>query len=92
MSKAWQGGSTAAWRAVRLLVLERDGWVCQICQQRIPRNAHRDDPQAAQVHHTGDRRLTGDDPAHLQAAHRLCNQRAGEPGRGDPAPTPGGWW
>lgn len=81
MSKAWQGGSTTAWRALRLAVLDRDQWTCQLCHQPIRDGLPRDHPQSAQVHHTRDRRLAGDNPAYLQAAHRLCNQKAGQPGR-----------
>lgn len=95
MSNAWRSGSTAAWRRVRAAVLERDGWTCQLCGERIPHGLPRLDPLSAQVHHTRSRALVGDDPRWLQAAHRLCNARAGEPGyvqQGDPAPTPGTWW
>ena len=30
MSSAWAGGSNRRWRALRLYVLERDGWRCQV--------------------------------------------------------------
>jgi hypothetical protein len=30
MSRAWSGGSTRAWRRLRLFVLNRDGWACQV--------------------------------------------------------------
>jgi 5-methylcytosine-specific restriction endonuclease McrA len=46
---------------------------------------------AAQVHHVRDRRLVGDDPRYLQAAHRLCNQKAGQPGKTDAEHTMPAW-
>lgn len=30
MSRSWQAGSTRAWRRLRLFVLTRDGWACQL--------------------------------------------------------------
>jgi hypothetical protein len=78
VSKAWAGGSTRAWRRVRLLVLDRDKWTCQLCGGAINRRLRNPHPQSAQVHHPLGKAY-GDDPAHLQAAHRLCNQRAGDP-------------
>lgn len=81
MSKTWQSGSTTAWRALRQAVLDRDRWTCQLCHEPIPHGLAPKHPRSAQVHHTRDRRIVGDDPRYLQAAHRLCNQKAGQPGR-----------
>ncbi|MGA6164296.1 hypothetical protein [Amycolatopsis magusensis] len=66
-------------------MLNRDRWICQLCHRVINpllRNPH---PQSAAVHHTRGKRY-GDDPRYLQAAHRLCNQQAGDPTRHDPEP------
>lgn len=92
MSNAWRNGSTATWRKLRVAVLDRDGWICQLCGRTIPRGVHRDDPLAPQVHHTRNRALVGDDPNYLQATHRKCNLAAGEPGVDDPEPHVGAWW
>lgn len=91
MSKAWASGSSPRWRALRLAILDRDQWVCQLCHEPIRDGLPRDDPMAAQVHHTRDRRLVGDDPRYLQAAHRLCNQKAGQPGKTDAEHEVPGW-
>lgn len=85
MSKAWQNGSTAAWRRVRAAVLVRDQQRCQLQLDGCT-------TIATQAHHTRSREQVGDDPAWLLASCAPCNQRAGEPGRGDPAPTPSRWW
>jgi 5-methylcytosine-specific restriction endonuclease McrA len=92
VSNSWKTGHGSAWAKVRKFVLERDGYVCQLCHKPMPRSAPRDDPMAPQVHHTGSRRLTGDDPAHMVAAHRHCNLEIGDPTQHDPSPSPGGWW
>lgn len=85
MSKAWRSGSTPAWRRIRLAVLQRDGGCCQLkldgCTTR-----------ATEVHHTRSRQVTGDDPAHLLASCRNCNQRVGDPTKADPAPSTRQWW
>lgn len=91
MSKAWSGGSTAAWRALRLMVFDRDGWVCQLCGKPIPRWARKPHPLSAEAHHTRDRRLVGDDPRFIVASHRECNLAAGQPGRRDGEHEVPGW-
>lgn len=85
MSRSWKGGSTRAWRKVRLRVLARDGWVCRLqldgCTTR-----------AEHVHHL-DGKASGDDPARLVAACRSCNLQVGDPTRTpDPAPRPVTRW
>lgn len=91
MSKAWQRGSTRRWRDVRAYVLDRDRWTCGLCGQRIPRGLPPEHPDSGQVHHTRDRRLVGDNPAHLVASHRHCNQEAGQPGKQDAEHEAPGW-
>lgn len=78
MSTSWVGGSTRHWRKTRAAVLARDNWICQLCHRTIDPRLTNPHPMSAQVHHTQGK-AKGDDPAHLQAAHRLCNQQAGDP-------------
>jgi 5-methylcytosine-specific restriction endonuclease McrA len=85
VSRNWQGGSTAAWRRTRAYVLARDGYRCQLKLDGCTTVANH-------AHHTQDRALVGDNPAHLVASCERCNLKAGEPGRHDPAPTPRTRW
>lgn len=86
MSKAWENGSTPAWRKIRLDVLIRDGYQCQL---RLDGCTGRAD----QVHHTLGRAVTGDNPEFLVAACRTCNLKVGDPTRQpDPAPRPAARW
>lgn len=56
------------WRRTRLLVLERDGWVCHVCRV----------PGATTVDHLIPAHLGGsDDLSNLAAAHLGCNARKG---------------
>lgn len=73
MSERWKGGSTPAWRRIRLQVLERDGWRCQL------RLDERCLVKATEAHHISPRELVGDDPAFLQAACKPCNGSYGAP-------------
>ena len=72
MSNKWANGSSAEWRKVRAFVLTRDGYRCRLrlegCTER-----------ATHVHHTGDRRITGDNPDHLVASCAHCNTSWGDP-------------
>jgi len=85
MSKSWAKGSTPQWRAVRLRVLQRDGYRCRLKLAGCT-------TIATQVHHTLGREVSGDDPAHLVAACQPCNLRVGDPRRHDPAPKPRTRW
>lgn len=81
MSKAWAGGSTTAWKKVRRLVLERDGYRCQI---RGPRCL----TIATQADHIVLKSQGGTDhPDNLRASCGPCNQSAK---RSDPEPR-GAW-
>lgn len=95
-SERWSKGSTAAWRAVRLFVLDRDGWRCQIKRPGtwVTRYGQQRSclGKASQVHHTRDRKVVGDDPRYLVAACAPCNRAEGDPTAGDPAPTPMTKW
>jgi 5-methylcytosine-specific restriction endonuclease McrA len=78
MSRAWQSGSTRAWRKVRTLVLARDGRRCRL---KLPGCT----TIATTVHHTlGKAHPAGDDPAHLVAACQHCNGSVGDPSSVDP--------
>lgn len=87
-SKRWAKGSSAAWRAVRLVVLERDQWRCRIKLpgQWVTRYGMTREclGRADQVHHTRPREIVGDDPRYLMAACAPCNRKVGDPGAGDP--------
>ncbi|SDU42404.1 hypothetical protein SAMN04488563_1646 [Jiangella alkaliphila] len=93
MPGAWGSGGTWAWRKIRAKVLERDGWVCQLCggliDRTLPWDPLRPDPGYGSVHHTRGKEF-GDDPAQLVAAHLGCNKDVGKPndGGGDPDPRP----
>lgn len=82
MSKAWAGGSTRAWRKLRLEVLLRDGYQCKL---RVPGVCT---GRADSVHHTLGKGVS-DDPAHLVAACTACNVHIGQPSKAtDPKPRP----
>ena len=78
MSRAWKGGSTTAWRRIRLFVLQRDGSRCQL---KIPKVCT---GTATQVHHLVGRDISGDDPRYLCAACRECNLKTGNPATTQP--------
>lgn len=74
---------TYHWRhRVRPLVYVRDNGICHICHQPIDLNIKHPDPMSYEVDHT--RGVgTGHDTTHLRAAHKICNQRQGDPTRND---------
>jgi 5-methylcytosine-specific restriction endonuclease McrA len=70
--------------AIRLHVLERDGWRCQICRRGIPATLSVPHPKAGTVDHVVPRSQGGNhDPANLRAAHFECNWRRGNRGGGE---------
>lgn len=74
MSRAWNGGSTAAWRRTRAFVLHRDGYLCRVrieglCIER-----------ATCVHHL-DGKEFGDDPDRCVASCAPCNGRVADPNK-----------
>lgn len=71
--KSGRGGRP--WRALRLQILERDGWLCQCedCQKRsLPLVAH-------EVDHIDNQRdafgRMNDDPSNLRAINRDCHRK-----------------
>lgn len=85
VSKRWEQGSTRAWRRTRAAVLDRDGHRCRLKLDVCT-------TVATHVHHTVAREVAGDDPAHLVASCAACNLKIGDPSKGDPEPSPRGWW
>jgi 5-methylcytosine-specific restriction endonuclease McrA len=85
MSNGWAGGSTRSWRRIRGAVFVRDHGLCQL---RLPGCT----TLATEVHHTLGKTM-GDDVAHLVAACRHCNLKAGDPRTArDPRPRPRTQW
>lgn len=83
-------GSTRLEQRIRLQVLNRDRWVCQLCRLPIDPSIQHPHPMSAQVHHLVS--APGYDPRYLVAAHRACNIEAGEPERADPEPRSATRW
>lgn len=87
MSKAWDKGSTSAWRKVRALVLRRDGYLCQL---RVPGVCTVAAPlRGGHAHHIHGRAggcagCAADLPSHIVAACAACNLATGEPAPADP--------
>jgi hypothetical protein len=85
MSKAWEKGSTRAWRRVRARVLSRDGYRCQL---RLPGCTD----VATCVHHKLGKNVSDRDED-CCAACVSCNNTIGDPRTaGDLAPRPSTKW
>lgn len=88
MSGAWGKGSTWAWRKLRLAILRRDGYRCQLRVEGVCTVV------ADCVHHLYGK-AQGDSPRDLVASCTPCNLHIGEPfraGKTDPAPRPCTTW
>lgn len=68
---ARQYGAPHQARAARLRKLQRP---CCLCHQPIDYALHSPDPMSFSAHH-----LTEDKAGPIDAAHRVCNERAGKP-------------
>lgn len=108
MSKTWAGGSTRAWRKLRMSVLARDHatndprtgqrWRCRAhdegwCERKRP-GPHSCEGIMEHAHHTLGRARTGDDPRYIVGACSTCNLWIGDPGAvaGDPPTVPVTRW
>lgn len=71
------------WQTVRLEVLERDGWRCQLCGEPIDPHAPPKSPRSATVDHIVAVLDGGSwyNPANLRAAHLRCNSDRANRGR-----------
>lgn len=71
------------WKMVRLEVLERDGWRCQLCGELIDRYATPRSPMSATVDHVVAVLDGGSwyNTANLRAAHLVCNSTRANRGR-----------
>lgn len=71
-------------QAVRLYVLRRDRWRCQLCKRPIPQHLRVPHPRAGTVDHVMPRSEGGThDPANLRAAHMGCNSARNNRGGGE---------
>jgi 5-methylcytosine-specific restriction endonuclease McrA len=77
------------WRTLRLHVLERDGWVCQLCFEPIDPHARARTARAPVVDHIIPVSAGGawHDPTNLRAAHWGCNGARANNGRKARAPV-----
>ncbi len=67
---------TYAWRKLRLVILKRDGYVCQLCGRDIDRLAKPCTPWAPSVDHIVPPEIAPHlryEPSNLRAAHFHCN-------------------
>jgi 5-methylcytosine-specific restriction endonuclease McrA len=83
MSEGWEGVSARQWQRVRLTVLDRDGWKCQIKTPGVWRTMKGEERRcminADCVHHTLGIQKTGMDTRYLVAACTPCNLKVGDP-------------
>ena len=84
MSKSWDAGSSRAWRKLRLRILARDKYQCQLRQACCTGHA-------THVHHLQGKQA-GDDPTQLVAACQACNYYVGDPSRYNPPARPATRW
>lgn len=84
MSKAWASGSDRKWRRTRTLVLQRDGYRCQMQGPGCL-------TVATHVNHKLGKGVS-EALVDLEAACSWCNQSAGSPRANDPAPRPSTQW
>lgn len=83
-SKAWRNGPNPGWRKTREVVLQRDGYQCQIQMPGVCTGL------ATCVDHIAGK-AGGDDPRLLRAACEPCNSRY-RPDLAIPDPRLSNWW
>lgn len=67
-------------RADRLIIYERDGWVCQLCGDPVDRTLSGRHRMGPTLDHVAPRSLTlwpDHSPTNLRLAHRACNSARG---------------
>ena len=67
--------------ADRFAIYERDGWICQLCNEPVDRDAHYLADWAASLDHIEPRSaalIPDDSPSNLRTAHRWCNSVRGD--------------
>lgn len=75
-ARAAHGGRFRIAPVIRLAIYERDGWVCQLCEDPVDPDLHTSDPWAATLDHIVPQSwsLVPDHrPENLRLAHRWCN-------------------
>ena len=82
MSSTWKGGSTTAWRKLRVRILVRDNYQCKLRLDGCTTTAQC-------VHHILGKRITGDDPRYLVSACNHCNLKLGDPTKKPDPPSKG---
>lgn len=71
-TRLWFGAKKEPY--TRAAIAERDGWMCQLCQQPIDPLLHHRHPKSLVVDHIVPLGVGGDDtPVNVQAAHYSCN-------------------
>lgn len=74
-----QSSRGAAWNAVRLLVLDRDGWTCQSCRKGLAgSDATVDHIVSKETWRREQREGDVNDPSNLIAMCRSCNSSKGD--------------
>jgi 5-methylcytosine-specific restriction endonuclease McrA len=60
-------------------VFERDGWVCQLCHRKVPKDKRAPHPKSPTLDHIIPMSLPGGDHVYtnVQLAHFICNARKG---------------
>lgn len=66
--------------ADRMAIFERDGWICQICNNELDRTVDHNHPMSPTLDHIEPQSLAlipDHRPSNLRAAHRRCNASRG---------------
>lgn len=79
----WPQAGSSGWIEPKLRhqIYERDNWTCQLCNEPIDRDAHRNTNYAPSLDHIVPQSHTlipDHSPTNLRTVHRLCNSRRGD--------------